>query len=389
MYWTYKNHPAVLGYTWNDDEAIISSSSGNSICIPFFDSNGDCQSVEFKWSGSPYSINAWTNTTGSWANTLVTSKSYNIKFDCDIDSNDKLHIAYVDYDSGRYTWTNFRQHYKQIYYSTNSTGSWVETLVVDVTTPVNDYVYCPTVFVDSSQNVHMTYNQVTSGAAYARLMYTMFNGSTWSTPEVVIAQVYQSGNADDIIHGIIKNNMASDGTTVMIVGKSSDNTKFNCFRRSGGSWSKFRVWDNGVPSNVGIITTGAGAYEMYGYQLIDGDYRLFKAAYSGSSWSDISYITDVGEDYRMSGPQYTHPVRIDPNGRRYIATDFPIGCYWSDDASTWSFINIQTEQPSTYNGTFHDDINVFGDSSSELFAITYEWESDDYFVHFWSFNTTE
>jgi cyclophilin family peptidyl-prolyl cis-trans isomerase len=101
----------------------------------------------------------------SWSTPVSLDSTDNVGWESSlaIDSNDNLHVTYLDYTS------------YNLEYMTYDGSSWSTPVSIDST----DYVGRESsLAIDSNDNLHVTYRDFTNG----NLEYMTYNGSSWSTP---------------------------------------------------------------------------------------------------------------------------------------------------------------------------------------------------------------
>ncbi len=108
------------------------------------DSNNKVHISYLDWNSGYYHLKYATNASGSWDIKMVDSTgSLGEDTSLAIDSNNKVHISYLNYDG--YDWA--------LKYATNATGTW-ETYTID---GVNGWGKSTSIAVDSNNNVHISY----------------------------------------------------------------------------------------------------------------------------------------------------------------------------------------------------------------------------------------
>lgn len=242
-----------------------------------------------------------------------------------IDSNDKLHVAYLCYDKLRYAYFDG--------------VSWsVEN--------VDDCIAFVSIAVDSENNPHVVYRKTTTG-----LNYAYYNGTSWNTETI-------SGTTDDDAYdaSIAVNSHNYPLITYLKYADASDRSL------------KYAYYD-GAKWSVGIIEGGANVgwgssasfdsnddcHVSYIYLAPGGEVTAPELEYA---FGTAQFLTNLTFQDNSGAPLYTEPTEIQAtakNGR--LATFTSFSNQWLDkgtwilDQVKWQGNNVETLTEQTYNST--------------------------------------
>ena len=156
--------------------------------------------------GSESEIKILTGTWGSWTETSSGSETISwLGIGHVIDSSDKSHILY-----GTKTFSN-----SKLYYLTNATGSWVETLVNSISD--GHFRECA-LLQDPSGYLHCHYTEVPSSNTNRKQMYASNISGSWS-------------------NFLIRDPGTADGQTFTAITRKSDGQIFLISNWSPGDWT--------------------------------------------------------------------------------------------------------------------------------------------------------
>ncbi len=186
----------ISAWNWTTTEVVSTESIHDSICQTIaVDDSGNVyiawyDSTNYGGSGTDADIfyKRWNATTAAWTTTEVvstesTDKSYNPTIA--VDGSGNVHIAWYDYTNYDGSGTDLDIFYKRW---NTTTAAWTTTEVVS--TESTDFSYDPTIAVDGSGNVHIAWEGRTdygSSGTDDDIFYKRWNANTaaWTTTEVV------------------------------------------------------------------------------------------------------------------------------------------------------------------------------------------------------------
>ena len=265
-----------------------------------------------------------TDKTGLWVDTLVdTTQTVGHFADIAIDSNDKVHISY------------YGDSINALKYATDESGSWVVTVIDSSTANVG---YETSIGIDSSDNIHISYHDTTQGdLKYASCASTCSSASSWTlstlyTPGETGKQSELMIDSSDNIHiafydrGIEGLMYATDqsGTWVITV---VDNT-------GGGSGTT-----GGQPS-IAMDSTGTIHIVHRDVDALGIRHSTCSSTCSSSSsWSNsaLESAGNVGQQSSLviDSQDHLHVTYYD-NGNSALR-------YATNTSGSWVFTNLDTE----------------------------------------------
>ncbi len=220
-----------------------------------------------------------------------------------IDSNDKHHLIHYRYYDG-------------LFYSTNSGGSWVTTMLDNG----SNYLGSESdIVVDSNNDPHVVYKA--SGA----LNYTYLSNGVWSAPTTL----------DTLVYTEPKMVIDSNDTIHIVSIFRSNNGLANYTTNAGGSWTTETI--NQYPvypliADIALDSTGKVYIALItGTGTSQAQKQLNVYEKTGSTWSKDP--VDSGQ----FGSTYKVELAIDANDVKHIYYQGSSGVFIKNDANgTWS-----------------------------------------------------
>jgi len=222
-----------------------------------------------------------------------------------IDSNDSLHVTYLD------------ATYANLEYMTYDGSSWSTPATLDSTDSVGQYT---SLAIDSNDNLHVTYYDYTN----LNLEYMTHDGSSWSTP------VSLDSTGDVGLHSSLAID-SNDNLHVTYLDSTNGNLEYMTY--DGSSWSTPVSLDStdvvGSYSSL-AIDSNDNLHVTY-YDNTNGNLEYM--TYDGSSWSTPVSLDSTGYVGQMSS------LAIDSNDNLHVTyLDSPNANleYMSYNGSSWS-----------------------------------------------------
>ena len=251
--------------------------------------------------------NTGGNLSQVWSTPVTLDSTYNVgeQSSLAIDSNNHLHVTYLDY-------TSFN-----LEYVTYDGSSWSTPVSLDSTDNVG---WQSSLAIDSNDNLHVTYYDLT----YDNLEYMTYDGSSWSTPASIDSTDDVGGMSSLAID-------SNDHLHVTYLDNTNGNLEYMTY--DGSSWSTPVTLDSGW--NVGYysslaIDSNDNLHVTYQDEVYD---NLEYVTYDGSSWSSpvtLDSTDDVG---------YYPSLAIDSNDNLHVTyldyTNYNLE-YMTYDGSSWS-----------------------------------------------------
>ena len=239
-------------------------------------------STNYAGAGTDYDIfyKCWNASTSSWTTTeVVTTESVYISSNPSlaVDSAGNIHIAWEFFNGN--TW--YAIHYKRW---NSSTSSWTTPEIVS--TEGTTAVYNPSLAVDSSDNIHVAWEDYTNYAG-AGTDYDIFykcwisSTSSWTTTEVVSTE--STGHS-------YRPSLAVDSAGNIHVAWEDSTNYTNC----GTDYDIFyKCWDASTSSwtITEVVSTESTDGSNYPSLIIDSNFRIHVA------WRDQTNYTNCGTDW--------------------------------------------------------------------------------------------
>ncbi len=280
-----------------------------------------------------YFIYYATNAGGTWsAPTLISTQSDYDQYDPQIalDSGGNAHVVWYGYDPS--------DSYEQIYYSTNTGGTWSDPELLSTQSDYDQY-YCQ-IALDSNDIAHVVWEGYDRGENYYHIYYVTNAGGTWSDPELLSTQSDYSQYEPQIAVD------SSDNINVAWYGydPSYDYEQIYFAAKSGGAWSSpERVSTNSGygQDNVRMALGPDGSAHLVweGYDSGEVDELIWYATNLGGVWSEPQ---DISPD--DSSPYYPS-VAVDSQNNAYAVfhSHSGSGCdigYTTNASGSWIHTQI-------------------------------------------------
>jgi len=289
----------------------------------------------------------WTNATGSWVDTTISSTQTGAYGDSAVDVNGKVHAASTENAANP----------QSLLYLSNVTGSWQETTVF--TYGSTNYVKYVAIAVDGNGKAHIVWYNSSTG--YWK--YTTNKSGSWSSEITVASSGYCKGDTSSLA-------VNADGSRLIFAGRKNTTWDLYAVNFNGSSWDTPTLVDTDG-FGMSVIHVSSNNFELY--SCYAGNLKVYK--YDGSSWDGGTSITTgvALKDENLA--------RIDSYGRRYIpvytGSDQYTECYYSDNGVDWSttgaFARLDANDFSVYCSGDHSGnpnvINVIRSSSD--YAVTF------------------
>lgn len=244
------NRIHIAWYDFNFGEIFWSFSDGDTWSTPFNVSNkpgGDwCpemvvdskNKIHMVWhgSGSEWYVWIWYSTYDgtSWTLpfriTLIDTANKSLYPDIAIDSNDRLHVVWMDCASN------------MIAYSIYDVSSWSDP--IQLPDPSSGYSCDPRIAIDSNDYPHVVWQERKDGY---HIYYTYYDGSSWSTPCLL------SGEKDGFYQTIT---IDLQGGIHVLWKDSYSNELYYSFSSDGNSWNTSTVGSRGSRPDITVDNTG-------------------------------------------------------------------------------------------------------------------------------------
>ncbi len=287
-----------------------------------------------------------THDGSSWSTPISPDNSGNMYRFSDsslaIDSNDHLHVTYLDYTNGN------------LEYMTHDGSSWSTPVSLDSTDDVGRY---SSLAIDSNNNLHVTYYDATN----SDLEYMTYDGSSWSVPISLDSRSYVG----------YQSSLAID---------SNDNLHVT-YRDIPNASLEYMIYDGFLWSTPISLDSNSGSDDYIGAPslAIDFDDRLHVTYYDDETAS-LEYMTYDGSSWSIP---YTlnsqcrgldSSLAIDSNNHLHVTYHCDIGRntleYISYNDSSWS-TRASIDNSAHRNTGYHPSLAI--DSNDNLHVTYYNW----------------
>ena len=292
-----------------------------------------------------------THDGSSWSTPISPDNSGNMYRFSDsslaIDSNDHLHVTYLDYTNGN------------LEYMTHDGSSWSTPVSLDSTDDVGRY---SSLAIDSNNNLHVTYYDATN----SDLEYMTYDGSSWSVPISLDSRSYVG----------YQSSLAID---------SNDNLHVT-YRDIPNASLEYMIYDGFLWSTPISLDSNSGSDDYIGAPslAIDSDDRLHVTYYDDETAS-LEYMTYDGSSWSIP---YTlnsqcrgldSSLAIDSNNHLHVTYHCDIGRntleYISYNDSSWS-TRASIDNSAHRNTGYHPSLAI--DSNDNLhIAYLVQGNADD------------
>ncbi len=335
--------------TWSIETVFSGGETGAVECTAIgIDSGGNIHIVfvhDLNPSGGEYNrpLKYMTNESGTWSTSTVHS---NIDTHCTmislaVDANDKVHIAYP-IDDG-------------ISYSTNVTGSWVTTTIYQ---NVVSYLFGPSLAIDTSGVAHISYvdRSPENRTYYSDLYYVTNSGGSWSSTTVdtvqgvTVSSIYYEDCFSEPSIAL------SSSRSAYIAYHDCTNSYLKYATNASGSWNTFEVTsnDDNIKSFFPSIALDNNDYTHISYS----DNALNYMFNAGDSWSATTISTTQFE------AAFSNSLVVDANGKAHIVYAQNPGDpntvwldYATNESGTWITETVDANGATGYFASIVTDSN--------------------------------
>ena len=362
----------------------------------------------------------------NFSNTTVVSDGFNSIYWNDdssynpaiaVDSSDRVHAVWQDYTDG--VWGTDTE----IMYATYTTATGWSNITIISDGFNNSYwndgpSYDPAIAVDSSNSVHVVWEDYTDGVwgTDYEIMYAKYTTATGWSNATVISDGYDgtywndesSNNPSIITDSSNKVHVTWEDYTDGVWGIDTEIMYATCTTATG--WSNATVisdgfggiyWNDGASYDSAIAIDSSNSVHVVWEDSTDGvwgiDYEIMYATYTtATGWSDVTIVSDGLHDiYWNTGASYDPAIAVDSSNSVHVVwedstdgvwgTDYEIMyAYFSSDLG-WSLPKVISDG---YNSSFWNDgysVNpkiavdssncvhvVWDDSTDGVWGIDYE-----------------
>lgn len=269
-----------------------------------------------------------------------------------VDSNNHIHVAWVDYTSGNY----------EIYYKKSTDGGsfWTTKRL----TYNSGYSDRPIIAVDSNDHIHMVWHDTSSGVTKVYYKKSLDGGASWTTQRLAWAPGWAgypkiSIGSNDHIHVVWHSN--TSGNYEIYYKKSTD---------GGGSWTAKRLtWNPGISTVSAIATNSNNHIHVVWDDNTPGNYEVYfkKSTNGGTSWT-TKRLTDSPSSSKVPA------ISSDSNNNIHVVWhDYTPGnaeIYYNkstDGGTTWTMKRL------TYNSGHSTNAAIAIDSNNDIHVV---WEDE-------------
>jgi len=362
------NYPSGIGFSdWGATKRVTWNSGDSNWPAIAIDSNNNLHLVWCDYTPSNWEIYYKKSTDGgsSWGTKRLTWTSGSSQEPAiAIDSNNNLHVVWHDLTPGN----------REIYYKRSIDGG--STWSTKRLTWNSGNSYCPAIAIDSNNNLHVVWHDLTPGNREIYYKRSIDEGSTWSAKRLT----WNSGESYCPAIAIDSNNNlhvvwedSTPGNSEIYYKRSMD---------GGSTWSatKRLTWNSGLSywpaiaidsnNNLHVVWSDStpGNSEIYYKRSMDG----------GSTWSATKRLT------WNSGNSYYPAIAIDSNTNLHVVWYDHTPGNWEiyykrsiDGGSTWSTKRLSSTSGDSYCPAIAIDSNnnlhvVWEDSTPGNFEIYYK-----------------
>jgi hypothetical protein len=300
--------PAQAGWepvqrlTWNSGESMrpraVVNSTGE-VHLVWYDSTPGNSEIYYKKS---------TDGGGAWATSqrLTYTSGSSLAPEIAVDSSDRLYVVWEDKTPG-----NSEIYGKK---STNGGATWSANQRLTWTSGIS---MSPSLTVDSSNRLHLVWDEFTSGNFEIFYKRSTDGGATWSTSKNLSSSAGNSVNAamavesPDTIHLVWSD--YTPGNFEIYYKKSSN---------GGGAWttSKRITWDTGASNFAAIVADSSGNLHVVWGDDTPGNTEIYykKSTDGGTTWTAVKALTS------NSGGSQAPDLSVDVSGNLHLV--------WSGDS---------------------------------------------------------
>jgi len=243
-----------------------------------------------------------------------------------IDSSDNLHVVWYDYAPGNW----------EIYYKRSTDGGATWSAVKRLTRTSGDSIF-PAIAIDGNGTIHVVWEDDTPDNTEIYYKRSSDGGTTWSAAQRLTwtsGYSYDAAIAIDSSNAIhmIWNEFVPGGDDEIYYRKSAD---------GGTTWSTIKrlTWTSGASSTPAIAIDSKKAIHVIWYDDTPGNQEIYykRSPDGGATWSPVKRLTWT------SGGSYMPVIAIDSSDTIHVAwhdnTDGNLEIYYKqsqDGGSTWS-----------------------------------------------------
>jgi hypothetical protein len=284
----------------------------------------------------PVTLQYSTNASGSWETSLVVDRGWTLPDSVAVDSSDKVHFTY-----GIYKWVDYPNDFNvELKYVTNASGSWVTE---DVDSGKRQYAFMA---LDSSDNTHIAYDDHATG----ELKYATNASGSWVTTIVDSGLGYSTGMYMLTIKGAELSVALDSSDKVHISYRDVTNEDLKYATNGSGSWMTTTVDSSGsVGWHTSVAVDSSDKVHISYYDATND--HLKHATNASGSWVTETVDSGLGYSALYSG-RYTS-IAIDTSDNVHIhyydATNEELK-YATNASGSWVIDTVESGLGVIYGG---------------------------------------